>query len=325
MKKYIFISAILASFSLMSCQKDMLTVEDNSAIADESILCSENSSFEVIDVNTYTQTELAERIGIEVPPETKGISLTYEVVRLSYKSTGADGRPINLSMKIAYPKGIFGKYKDPEYIVLDNHWTIGSDMNSPYHKDPIALGKALDNALVVCPDYEGFGITAKNDHPYICHDINAKQSVDAVLAALDYIDAKKGVSMAKNYWLENYGYSQGGGIALAVHKYIENNLSQSEQKRLNLKHSYCGDGIYAPVTTFDMYLSMDKLSMPVVSVIPVLGVKTCYPEIFDKYDFSDFFTPELCNNGIIEMIRSKEYSVEDIDKILEALNPYIIA
>ena len=29
--------------------------------------------------------------------------------------------------------------------------------------------------MLVCPDYEGFGITAKNDHPYICHDINAKQ------------------------------------------------------------------------------------------------------------------------------------------------------
>lgn len=306
----LFAVAAVSLFAAISCEKTVLTVDDT--IEEPSILFT-SDSLGIIDINDYSSAEFAEMVGVDAPVETKCLSINYEVVRMKYQSTGVNGKPITLSMKIAYPVGILGNYHKPTHIVLDNHFTIGSNAEAPYNITPIAFGCALEDALVVCPDYEGYGITDKNDPPYICHEVNAKQSVDAVLAALDYIDAKRGVSMAKGYYLENYGYSQGGGVALAVHKYIETELPASTQKRLNLKRSYCGGGPYNPVTTFHVFREWDELEIPMVAILPILGAKACFPEILGKYELCDFFTEEFNRTEMIEMMRSKEYSIDEMN------------
>ena len=297
-------SIALASLFFSSCQKETLS---------EQTLLTENQSFEVLSVNSYTADEFAARLGVESPSQTKCKSLSYEIANLTYTSTGANGQPITLSMKIAYPEGILTKYHDPDYVVLDNHPTICSDAEAPTNLDPIALAKAMDDALVVCPDYEGYGVTVANDHPYLCHELNAVQSIDAALAALDYINAKKGIKMEKKYWLENYGYSQGGGIALAVHKYIENDLNAADKAKLNLKESLCGGGPYSPVTTFEKYKEWDELDYPTVAPMQIIGFMAGFPEIFSQFELADFFTPAFYNSGVIEMIRSKQYTIDEIN------------
>lgn len=301
-------AALLTSLCLISCEK--------APLSEESVLPSDDASFEVIDVNSYSASEFADRLGVEAPAETKCKALSYEIARLSYTSIGANGKPVTLSMKIAYPEGILTKYHDPDYVVLDNHPTICSDVEAPYYTDPIALAKAMDDALVVCPDYEGYGLTAANDHPYLCHELNARQSIDAALAALDYISAKKGISMEKKYYLQNCGYSQGGGIALAVHKYIENNLGAADKAKLNLKESLCGGGPYSPVVTFEKYKEWDELDYPTVAPMQIIGFMAGFPEIFADFELADFFTPEFYNSGVIEMIRSKSYTIDEINEFI---------
>lgn len=309
-------AAIAVSFVIISCQKDdMLELSPVSELQEE--FNEGVASFEVLDSETLTSDEFAERLGVQAPLETKAMpALRYEISRISYTSTGADGKPITLSMKIALPKGLL-TYHNPDHIILDNHFTIGSDAEAPFNKDPMALAKALENALVVCPDYEGYGVTKKNDHPYICHEINARQSVDAVLAALDYVDSKKGVSMAKNYWLDNYGYSQGGGIALAVHKFIETQLPAAKQKRLNLKQSFCGGGPYDPVATYRVYKEWEELANPLVAAMPLLGAKVAFPEVLGKYELSDFFQPEFYNSEVLARVKSKKYTTDELNEYIQ--------
>ena len=295
---------------LSACQKFDGQLEQPELPSSESETCPEE--LEVVEYSAQEFANLFE--GVEAPAETKGMALRYEIAKLKYQSVSGDGSPITLSMKIAYPKGILTKYHDPEYILLDNHPTIGSQAEAPWSCTPISLSKALDDALVVCPDYEGFGITSDRDHPYLAQNLNARQSVDAALAAVDYINGKKGISMSRGYHLENYGYSQGGGVALAVHRYIENNLSSFDKKKLNLKSSFCGGGPYNPAATFDVYFKQDVLEFPVILPMVLIGFMSAYPDVFEGVSCDEFFSEKFLATGTIEMIRSKKYDISKINE-----------
>lgn len=302
--------ALLATVGLFACQK----IDDPLARSDMNSTEIGNCP-EELEVVEYSAQEFANLFeGVEAPEETKGFALTYEIAKLKYQSMSGDGSPITLSMKVAYPKGILTKYHDPDYILLDNHPTIFSEAESPWSCNPIALSKAMDDALVVCPDYEGYGITSDRDHPYLAHDINARQSVDAALAAVDYINSKKGIKMSSGYHLENYGYSQGGGVALAVHRYIENNLSAADRSKLNLKGTYCGGGPYDPAATMEIYFEQDALEYPSLLPMVLMGFMSGYPDVFEGVALEDFFTDKFLATGTIEKIRSKQYKNKEINE-----------
>lgn len=315
MKIFRFLAALTVSAAVLSCQKGQIAETPATPLPEE---IAPQGDVDVIDANLYSGTEFAALFeGVEVNPETKCAALSYEITRLSYQSINGKGEPVTLSMKLAYPEGILTKYHDPKFIVLDNHPTICSQAESPYEKNPIALAKALEDALVVCPDYEGFGISVGNDHPYLCQDLNARQSVDAVLAAIDYINARKGIKMKSGYYLENYGYSQGGGIALSVHKYIENSLSPADQAKLNLKKSVCGGGTYNLPLMMDIYLDVDDNVYPAILPLMLIGFQSAYPQIMDGFELSDFLRAEFLATGIADRIRSKQYTIDELNEFIE--------
>lgn len=45
----------------------------------------------------------------------------------------------------------------------------------------------------------------------------------------------------------------------------------------------------------------------------VIGFMAGFPELFADFTLADFFTPEFYNSGAIEMIRSKQYTIEEIN------------
>lgn len=310
MKTFRFFAALILSAAVLSCQKGTVIETPTPQTTPDDI--------DLVDANLYSAEDFAALFeGVEVNPQTKCAALSYEITRLTYQSVNGHGEPVTLSMKLAYPEGIITKYHDPKFIVLDNHPTICSQAESPYEKNPIALAKALEDALVVCPDYEGFGVSVGNDHPYLCLDVQARQSTDAVLAAIDYINAKRGIKMKGGYYLENYGYSQGGGVALAVQKYIETGLSAADKAKLNLKKSSCGGGCYSMPLLFDLYFEEDDNEYPAILPLTLLGFKTAYPEIMDGIELSDILKDEFLATGIIDRIRSKEYTIDELNDFIE--------
>lgn len=102
--------------------------------------------------------------------------------------------------------------------------------------------------LVILPDYEGYGLTRNRAHPYLYQELTARQVVDAVRYGISlYKNASETSSfrhlLRSDFRTISCGYSQGGSVAMATHRFIEQNNLTNE---LHFVGSICGDGPYDP-------------------------------------------------------------------------------
>lgn len=240
----------------------------------------------------------------------------------SYRSLDAFGDTIRLTALIGWPKADVR----PTNLLIGCHITITADSQAPtnFTIDDAAsdvgmlLMHAVDgnapssNSLVIMPDYEGYGGTAQRTHPYLCQDVTARQVVDAVRAGMKLFKEKNG-KMADNWQSVAVGYSQGGAVAMATHRMIEqDNLSDE----LHFCGSVCGAGPYDLVATFRQYINDDKIYNPVV--LPLILKAFCeYNDALKAYEPSDFLTAGFISTGVLDMISQKILSTSDInDRII---------
>ena len=121
-----------------------------------------------------------------------------------------------------------------------------------------------DKCLVVAPDYLGYGSSVSTTHPYMCTTLTARNVVDGILAAMEYIVTQKNnlgksYRFASDYYTWNVGYSQGGAATLAVHKYLETEASQDVRDKIRLKKSICGAGPHLQTYMFDEMEQYDDM------------------------------------------------------------------
>lgn len=241
----------------------------------------------------------------------------------SYRSHDASGDTIRLTALIGWPKANV----TPTTLLIGCHITITDNIKAPtnYGKSDAAsdvgmlLMHAIDdnlpsgNALVIMPDYEGYGGTVTRTHPYLCQELTANQVVDAVRAGMKLFKEKNG-QMAEGWKSVVTGYSQGGAVALAVHRLIEQAGLSDE---LHFCGSVCGAGPYDLVATFRQYISDDKIYLP--TVVPLILKALCenHPRL-KAYEPADFLTADFVNTGVLDMISRKTLSSGDIQECLEA-------
>jgi hypothetical protein len=72
--------------------------------------------------------------------------------------------------------------------------------------------------IAVLPDYAGYGASADVSHPYTIHRELANETIDAILAAQDFL-VKENITTNNKIFLS--GWSEGAGAALAAQKDIE--------------------------------------------------------------------------------------------------------
>ena len=171
--------------------------------------------------------------------------------------------------------------------------------------------------LVIMPDYEGYGSTYKRAHPYLYQELTARQVVDATRYGIalykgDPNTAKFRHPLRKNFRTMSCGYSQGGSVALATHRFIEQNGLVDE---LHFVGSLCGDGPYDPMSTLMYYVEQDlkgkRMSMAVVMPLIIKGMLDTNPYM-KSHKASDYFSPEFLNTGIMDWIANKNYTTDDI-------------
>lgn len=202
-------------------------------------------------------------------------------------------------------------------LLLDNHHTISSNAEAPSVQGVSAAGQLFSLAYVVAAtDYIGYGATADKVHPYLCARQNAQNSIDMALVAWDIIE-KEGIKLTHEKLL-NMGYSQGGGVALAVHREMERNPALAE--KLHFGGSWCGDGPYDVKSTMQEYLSHpDKVTYPLGLPMLVNGFLSGAPaELKGDLKFSDFITDEMVEAGLESMLASKELDSEEINEKMKA-------
>ena len=176
----------------------------------------------------------------------------------SYPSVDENGNEIMLSAALVAwkpaQKNSSGTIKS---VIIGCHITITSDKqcptsvnSSPTRGDALIMSSfptqasipELRQSIVIMPDYEGYGITRDRVHPYLVQELTARQVADAAKYGLQlYKSLDNAQPLAKDWKTISMGFSQGGAVALATHKYIE---QHALDKELHFAGSFCGDGPY---------------------------------------------------------------------------------
>lgn len=167
-------------------------------------------------------------------------------------------------------------------MAMYNHYTIMSANDAPTAGVwDLQLAAQAYGMAVVCADYEGFGETIDRPQAYCFAEANARASIDAVLAAREWLVAQ-GYTLSDS--IVNYGYSQGAQTTVAAIK-----LSQTEYKnRIRFLHSVAGDGPYDLRLTYNKFLEWQKVgqvaAMPlmVITLNELFGLKLNYKDLFLK-------------------------------------------
>ena len=294
--------------------------------------------------------------------------VAYYLYTFNYPSIDKHGNEIILSSLMAFPYFTESNWNDGyrfNNIVIGCHCTITSNKECPsmypsggfFSSDVNMMqyyaswGKGIrkdkdDPAyynVLIMPDYEGYGVTKDRPHPYLYQELTARQVVDGVRYGMALFKggrfSGKGESVSPQ-WAQrsdafrygNYfsiGASQGGSVAMAVQRFIEQNNLIGE---LPIKGSVCCDGPYVPIATLRYYMEEDKdakhkageLTMPVAIALIIKGMLDTNPFMM-KYKATDFFSQDFIDTGLLTIIENKkneslEKTTNDIKSDLEALS-----
>lgn len=197
-------------------------------------------------------------------------------------------------------------------LMLDNHHTISSNEEAPSVSGSSAAGSLLSGAYcIAATDYIGYGSTKDQMHPYLCARQNALNALDLASVAWEII-RNRGIELEHESMI-NVGYSQGGGVAMAVHRELENNPELARE--LHFAGSWCGDGPYDVKATIEEYLANpDHVAYPLGLPLLVNGFLSGAPaELKGNLKFENFFTEDMINAGLEQWIACKEL---DNDKMM---------
>jgi len=257
----------------------------------------------------------------------------------SYPSVDHQGNPVTLSSAIMAWNPSDRNGAEIKTLIISCHITIAADAECPTRLDdspsvndvPMmkvlstsAIIPELKQSVVIMPDYQGYGISRDMVHPYMSQELTARQVADAVKYGLQaYKSLEKALPFAKNWKSVCMGFSQGGAVALATQRYLE---QSSMDKQLHLAGSFCGDGPYDLVETIRYYFEDNGNSydvetqhrnamstMPVVLPLIVKGMLDTDPDM-KEHGISDFFSKQFIDTGIFEWIGHKEMTTNDIAK-----------
>ena len=150
------------------------------------------------------------------------------------------------------------------------------------------------------PDYIGYGVTEKMEHPYLAGELTAHNCIDMLFGVEPILDSI-GIPVDSLYIV---GYSQGGASAVWTLKVLEEEYAD----RFHVIACYAGGGPYDVAVTYDDALEKKKVFMPLVVPMLVMGTDVAYDLRLNR---EKFFTPAM--QKIYERyVLNKEYSTTQL-------------
>lgn len=224
----------------------------------------------------------------------------------TYPSIDADWNPITISGKVLLPKG-----RKPKRMILVSHYTICSNSEAPSNCFPLEGILVNMGYGMVVPDYIGYGVTAKEIHPYLVMDLTARNVVDMYLAVRPWL---KAVGMEPEYEdIYLMGYSQGGATTMAVQRLIETEyFADEDSEKINIHRVFAGGGPYDVKATYERFVNTDTASYPIAVPLVLQGmIKGNNLSI----KMEDMMQPWLCEH-LDEWINSKRYTTGQVNKFI---------
>lgn len=247
-------------------------------------------------------------------------ALTYKEVVLHYQSIDHTGSRALLSGVLCYPVSDVSPLAI-EQLVAISHGTITDNASCPSAaSDALTLLTLSGSTAVVLADYQGYGVSRAMIHPYLNEELTARQSIDLLKAASDYLSKDiSGVSVATGIVSYSVGYSQGGSAALAVHKMLECKEAEFAET-IGFGGSVCGGGPYNIANTLSAYHEQGFVAMPIVLPMILRSMIVSHPEVFNGLTLEDFFTDEFLatGGGLMALIDAKELNTSQFNSLFDA-------
>ena len=247
-----------------------------------------------------------------------GISIGWEWCDYKYQTIDELNNPIKLSARVCW--GIFyylidSEPLDPDYIVLCPHFTIGANKECPTNKHTYEELAIVGDNLLVLPDYEGFGESKGRRQAYTNHTLQARQCMDALEAGYKVFKNVSGAKLEDDAKLYVVGASQGGGNALAIHKWLDTHPDVADKWKF--EYSYCCAGPYDPALTFKKYFEQKKHPYPCVFPFVLKALYPVHAYLNVKWEEEDFYSEDFVQNHkalMDQLVDSKEYTCDELNK-----------
>ena len=238
-----------------------------------------------------------------------------------YTSKDVDGNPANISGVIMIPSNIVDG-TPCDGIMLFNRATLGSPDDCPSSGNQELINGLIANPLspnyiLVMSDFIGYGSSSEYPSFYHSGDVNARNSLDGLLAARQILDDKQ---LPQGKYLFNLGFSQGGSEALYVAKLRD---MEYKDKGVTFTKTFAGGGPTDYVVAYREYVKKDWCEdCKDVVMMLISCVENCHMNI----DYKDLFKEPLAS-GAKEYVKTKkkstlsDYGVSMEDSLHNLLQP----
>ena len=228
-----------------------------------------------------------------------------------YPSKDFEGEKITISGVIDVPSNVYDGSAPCDGVILYNHYAESTTTGAPSIQGEEVpngiLGSPLKpNYILVISDYIGFGSSADRPQAFLCGNVNARNSLDGLLAARQLFEDRQ---IPQGKYLFNVGFSQGGTETMQVAK-----LRDMEYKDLGVTFdkTFAGGG---PCDFERCYTEMVKAG----SSDFVVGIVLLMVSVNENYhlglDYSQVFQEPLASH-IQDWILDKKYSKQDVNELV---------
>ena len=235
-----------------------------------------------------------------------GVTLSTRAVRryvYEYPSKDADGKPVTISGVIMIPSNIVEGSAPCDGIMLFNRATLGSPDDAPSTGNSELINGLIVNPLkpnyiLIMSDFIGYGSSIDKPSFYHSGDVNARNSLDGLVAARKLLTDKQ-IPMGK--YIFNLGFSQGGSETLYVAKLRD---MEYKDKGIAFTKSFAGGGPTDYVIAYKEYVKRDwcedckDVIMMLISAVENLHLNIEYKDLFK----------EPLASGAKEYVKTKEKS-----------------
>ena len=226
------------------------------------------------------------------------------IVKVNYVYPSQDpwGNAISLSGTMLIPEEIWNGTTRSEGILMVNHYTKFHRDEAPTISNGEIESMLLSNQLkpnyiIVESDFYGFGATVRFPQAFMQGLVNARSSLDGLLAARSLLD-EQGIAYGPLCF--NIGYSSGGFDALAAQKLRDMEYAD----RISFDKTFAGGSPNDVRECYRQYVIIDSIAYNAIPVLLMVSTKeTQHLDI----DYSEVFQPYICDR-IDELVNSKAYS-----------------
>lgn len=224
----------------------------------------------------------------------------------TYPSIDTKWDTITLSGKVILPKG-----RKPKRLILVSHYTVCSNAEAPSNCFSLEGMLVPMGYGLIIPDYLGYGVTAKEVHPYLVMDLTARNVLDMYHAVKPWLEAIDMTPEQPEIIL--MGYSQGGANTMAVERLIETEYWSSDNpQQIKIHRVFAGGGPYDVKATYEQFVNTDLANYPVGVPLVVQGM-ILGNNLNIKIE--DLVKPHISEH-LDEWINSKRYTTSQINKFI---------